>query len=82
MRTAVRTFRLTHPVIDLLAKDAERRQVNQADIVREALAKYFEGRQLEAALLGIEQRLAQRLDMQQQTLHQGLDKILSLAVPA
>lgn len=82
MRTAVRTFRLTNPVLDLLAKEAERRKTHQAEIVREALSQYFEHRQLETALLGIEQRLAQRLESQQQTLHHGLEKILSLAVPA
>jgi hypothetical protein len=82
MRTAVRTYRLTHPVLDQLAREAERRKTHQAEIVREALSQYFEHRQLEAVLLGVEQRLAQRLDAQQQTLHHGLEKILSLAVPA
>jgi len=82
MRTTTRNIRLTHAILDLIDKEAERRKCGQADIIREALARYFEGRQVEAALLGIEQRLAQRLDTQQQTLHHGLEKILSLAVPA
>ena len=82
MNTTVRTFRLTYATCDLLAKEAERRHSTQADIAREALSFYFDHRKLETALLGIEQRLTQRLDAQQQTLHHGLEKILSLAVPA
>jgi len=58
MRTTTRNIRLTHVMIDQIDREAERRKCGQADIIREALVKYFEGRQVEAALLGIEQRLA------------------------
>lgn len=82
MRTAVKSIRLTHPVCDQLQREAERNRTTTTDIVRIAVAEYFDRRQTEAALLALEQRLAQRLDAQHNTLHAGLEKILSLAVPA
>lgn len=82
MRTAVKSFRLTHPVCELLEREAEKKNTTTTDIVRIAVAEYFDHRQTEAALLALEQRLAQRLDAQHHTLHAGLEKILSLAVPA
>ena len=82
MRTAVKSIRLTHPVCDQLEREAERKRTTTTDIVRIAVAEYFDHRQTEAALLALEQRLAQRLDAQHHTLHAGLEKILSLAVPA
>lgn len=82
MRTVVRTFRLTQTVSDQLAREAERGRTTSADVVRTAIAEYFEHWQTEAALLALEQRLNQRLDVQNKTLNTGLEKILSLAVPA
>jgi hypothetical protein len=81
MRTTTRNIRLTHTLLDLIDKEAERRKCGQADIIREALARYFEGRQIEAAMLGLEQRLGHRLDLQNQRLTDGLQKIMSLAEP-
>lgn len=81
MRTAVRTFRLTHTVIDQLAQEAERRNSTLVDIVRIAITEYFEHRQTEAALLSLEQRLYARIDAHTQRLSTDLQKILSLAQP-
>lgn len=82
MRTTTRNIRLTYATLDLIDKEAARCKCNQADVIREALAKYFEGRQLEAMLLGSEQRISQRIDQQSQRLTDGLQQILTLAVPA
>ncbi len=82
MRTAVKSFRLTHPICEQLEREAERKHTTTTDIIRIAVAEYFDCRQNEAALLALEQRLAKRLDAQHHTLHAGLEKILSLAVPA
>lgn len=82
MRTTTRNIRLTYTMIDQIDREAERRKCSQVDIIREALAKYFEGRQLEAVLLGMEQRINHRLEAQNQCLNNGLQKILALAEPA
>jgi hypothetical protein len=77
----VRTFRFNHAIVDQIGREAERQKTTGADIVRLALAQYFEHRQTEATLLGLEQRLTARLDAQGQHLSAGLQKILSLAEP-
>jgi hypothetical protein len=79
--SAVRTFRFTHAIVDQLGREAERQKTTGADIVRLALTQYFEHRQNEAALLGLEQRITARLDAHGQHLSSGLAKILALAEP-
>jgi hypothetical protein len=79
--SAVRTFRFSHALVEQLAREAERQKSTAADIVRTALAQYFDNRQTEAALLGLENRLISRLDAHGQHLSAGLQKILSLAEP-
>jgi hypothetical protein len=81
MRTTVRTIRFTHSLADQITREAERQKTTAADIVRTALSEYFEHRQTEAAMLGLEQRLVARLDAHGQHLSAGLQKILSLAEP-
>jgi predicted transcriptional regulator len=79
--TAVRTFRLSHSIVEQLGREAERQKTTGADIVRLALSQYFKNQQTEATLLGLEQRLVARLDAHGQHLSAGLQKILSLAEP-
>ena len=80
MRTTVKTFRFPHPLADQLAREAEKRNCTVADIVREAIAVYFERLQAEAMILALEQRLTGRIDAQTQHIDAGLQKILALAV--
>ncbi len=79
MRTAVCTYRLTHGTVDQLAKEAERRRSTSVDIVRIAIAEYFQHRQMEAALLGLEQRMINRFDAHNRQLSAALEKIFALA---
>ncbi len=81
MRTAVRTFRLTHPVCDQIDKEAERRKTTSADVVRLAISEFFQRKQVESALLGMEQRLAERIDTNAKYLAAGITEILDLATP-
>ena len=81
MRTAVRTFRLTHPVCELIDKEAERRRTTSADVVRLAISEFFQRKQVESALLAIEQRITARVDLNAQMLADGIKEILDLASP-
>lgn len=81
MRTAVRTFRLAHPVCDQIDREAERRRTTSADVVRLAIAEYFERKQVESALLAMERRLAERIDINAKHLADGIMEILNLATP-
>lgn len=81
MRTAVRTFRLTHPVCDQIDKEAERRKTTSADVVRLALSEFFQRKQVESALLGMEQRITARIDLNARALADGIKEILDLASP-
>lgn len=82
MRTTVKSIRLPHSLADQIAREAEKRNCTLADVTRDALSEYFERRQAEAMLLGLEQRINTRIDAQTRHLDDGLKKILSLAVPA
>jgi len=81
VRTAVRTFRLTHPVCDQIDKEAERRKTTSADVVRLAISEFFQRKQVESALLGIEQRITARVDLNARMLADGIREILDLASP-
>jgi hypothetical protein len=81
MRTAVKTIRFTHPIADLLSKEAEKRNVTVSDIVREAISDHFEHRQAEALILALEMRIAAKIDSNTQFINSGIQKILSLAQP-
>jgi predicted DNA-binding protein len=81
MRTAVRSIRLTHTIIDQIEAEAARTKKPNVDIIREALTQYFEHRQMEAALLNLEQRFTAKLDAHTQHISGDLQKILSLAQP-
>jgi hypothetical protein len=81
MRTAVRTFRLAHAVCDQIDKEAERRKTTSADVVRLAISEFFQRKQVESALLGIEQRLTARVDLNARMLADGIKEILDLATP-
>jgi len=81
MRTAVRTFRLTHPVCEQIDKEAERRKTTSADVVRLAISEFFQRKQVESALLGMEQRITARVDLNARMLADGIKEILDLATP-
>jgi predicted DNA-binding protein len=81
MRTAVRSIRLTHTLIDQIEAEASRTKKPSVEIIREALTKYFEHRQMEAAMLKLEQRLTAKIDSHTQHISGDLQKILSLAQP-
>jgi predicted transcriptional regulator len=49
MRTAVRSIRLTHTLIDQIEAEASRTKKQNVDVIREALTQYFSNRQVEAA---------------------------------
>lgn len=82
MGTKIQSLRLTYAVADQLAREAERERTTVADIMRVAIAQYFDRRQHEAALLGLEHRLASRLDAHTHHISSGLAKILAMAEPA
>lgn len=81
MRTAVRTFRLTHPVCDQIDKEAERRKTTSADVVRLAISEFFQRKQVESALLAVEQRITARVDLNARMLADGIREVLDLATP-
>jgi predicted transcriptional regulator len=81
MRTAVRSIRLTHTLNDQIEAEANRSKKPSVEIIREALTQYFEHRQVEAALLNLEQRFTARLDAHTKHISGDLQKILSLAQP-
>jgi len=81
MRTAVRIFRLTHPVCDQIDKEAERRKTTSADVVRLPISEFFQRKQVESALLGMEQRITARVDLNARMLADGIKEILDLATP-
>lgn len=81
MRTTVKTYRLTHAIADQLDREAERQRTTSADIVRTAIAQYFENQQQAAVTLSSEARILAHMDAQTKHISAGLAKILSLAEP-
>ena len=82
MRTAPRTIRFTHPVIDRLDREAKAKNCTSSDIVRLAIAQYFDAQQTESALRALEARLIERIDAHGNHLHAAIGQILELAEPS
>ena len=81
MRTTIKTLRLTHPMLDQLAREAEKRNTNSADIVRIAIAEYFQRKHVESAFLAAEQRITACVVENARALASGIEEILDLAQP-
>lgn len=82
MRTAVRTIRLTHPLCDQIDKEAERRKISSAHVVRLALVEYFQRKQFESAFTAIEHRLRERIDLNSNYLAEGIKEVLDQLQPS
>lgn len=82
MSTTARTYRLPNPVCTLLAAEAEKQKTSEAEIVRRAIAQYFETSQAEAALTALEHRVLTHVDSRTQHLAVMMQHIISLATPA
>lgn len=81
MRTAVKSIRVTHPIVDQIAIEAERLNTSFSDIVRIAIEEYFKRRQLESSLIGVEQRIIKNIENSSMTIRNEIKKILDLAEP-
>jgi predicted transcriptional regulator len=79
MATETKTFRLSKSVCDQLAREAEKRNATAADVVRLAIADFFQRKQLEGNLLALEQRIIARIDANSLALADGIKEILDLA---
>jgi hypothetical protein len=81
MTTETKTYRLSKSTCAQLEREAEKRNTTSAEIVRLAIADYFQRKQFEGNLLAMEQRILARVDANAQALADGIKEILDLAAP-
>lgn len=77
--TVAKTYRLPTGLYSLISQEAETLKTTEADVVRQALRQYFSRRQEENALLALEARLSDKIDMNTQRVAAMLREIISLA---
>lgn len=81
MTTETKTYRLSKSTCAQLEREAEKRNTTAAEIVRLAIADYFQRKQFEGNLLAMEQRIVARVDANARALADGIKEILDLAAP-
>lgn len=81
IKTIAKTYRFSVGLHALIVSDAERLKTTEADIVRLALRNYFDERQKQDQLAGVEERVIARLDAQSQRIAKMLQQVMALAQP-
>lgn len=79
--TIAKTYRIPAGIYALVITEAERLKTTEADVVRLAIRRYFDDRQLQDRLEACEQRLTTSINAQGERLGQLIGQILSLAQP-
>lgn len=80
-KTIAKTYRFSAGLHSLIVSEAERLKTTEADIVRLALRNYFDERQKQDQLAGLEERIIHRLDAQSQRLAKMVQHVITLAQP-
>lgn len=81
IKTVAKTYRFSAGLHSLITSEAERLKTSEADVVRLALRSYFDDRQKQDQLTGLEERLITRLDAQSQRIAKMLQQVMAMAQP-
>jgi hypothetical protein len=81
IKTIAKTYRFSAGLHALIVSDAERLKTTEADIVRLALRNYFDDRNKQDQLAGVEERVIARLDAQSQRIAKMLQQVMAMAQP-
>lgn len=81
IKTIAKTYRFPAGLYALIVSESERLKTTEADIVRLALRNYFDDRQKQEHLDGVEKRVIARLDAQSQRIAKMLQQVMAMAQP-